>query len=223
MSIFCIKPIETPETLGAKLREERQKLGGSLNTWEERIRIPVKYIRALENSNHSDLPPTKAHRLAYVRTYAKALGLNVDQAVADFIKERGLEDIKNVHPHRSLSSIPISSFISFIRYIGLAIIVVLFCGYLIWQINGIVTPPSLEVYSPAEGMITGAPNAIVQGETEKECKLVINGQEVMVDDNGRFLAEIDLLPGVNTITIEAVKKHGKSTTVTRHIVAREAR
>ena len=220
MSIFCIKPIETPETLGTKFREARQKAGGNVGVWAEKTRVPAKYIQALEQSSYSVLPSTKAHRLAYVRTYAEALGLDVEQCVSEFKKEHGLDDVKNIHPHRSLSMTPLSSLSALVRYLGLAIIVILFSGYLIWQVKGIVTPPKLEVYSPLEGMITGAPNAIVQGETEKECHLTINGQEVMTDDNGRFLTEIDLLPGVNTITIVAVKKHGKTTTVTRHIVAK---
>ena len=64
------------------------------------------------------------------------------------------------------------------------------------------------------------PQTLIEGETEKETKLTVNGKDVMVNEAGRFSTEIDLNDGVNTIAVSVTKKHGKTTTITRHVVVR---
>jgi ribosomal 50S subunit-recycling heat shock protein len=58
----------------------------------------------------------------------------------------------------------------------------------------------------------------VQGETEPEAQITINGQETKNSEKGQFKEEISLAEGVNTITFVVKKKHGKTTTETRHVV-----
>jgi len=46
----------------------------------------------------------------------------------------------------------------------------------------------------------------------------VNGKDVGTNEKGVFEAQIDLSVGVNTLTIEAKKKHGKTTQEVRHVV-----
>ncbi|MCX6779887.1 MAG: hypothetical protein NT034_01765 [Candidatus Magasanikbacteria bacterium] len=48
-----------------------------------------------------------------------------------------------------------------------------------------------------------------------------NGQEIKVDENGQFNTTILLADGVNTLTLSTTKKHGKTTTLVRHIVVND--
>ena len=55
----------------------------------------------------------------------------------------------------------------------------------------------------------------------KECHLEANGQEIKVDENGKFNTTILLADGVNTLTLSTTKKHGKTTTLVRHVVVND--
>jgi hypothetical protein len=77
------------------------------------------------------------------------------------------------------------------------------------------------VFSPAEGSIVTEASTLVEGVTEAESQLAVNGQEVIMNADGKFEAELNLIPGLNTITIASTKKkHGKTTTITRHVIVR---
>jgi hypothetical protein len=96
-----------------------------------------------------------------------------------------------------------------------------FAGYLTWQIRGILEPPALTVFSPAEGTVITSASTLVEGITEAESLLAVNGQEVVMNKDGKFQAELNLVTGLNTITIASTKKkHRKTTTITRHVIVR---
>lgn len=183
-------------------------------------RIPEKYLQAIKNSKFDSLPKAKAHRLAYIRSIAKVLELPADECIVQFEKEAGLNNADLAHPLRSIRLFPFASISIFIRNLTVAGLVVLFAGYLVWQVRGILQPPYLAVFTPTEGNVVSAPRTTIEGETEKESRLTVNGQDIMVSEQGKFSTEIDLGNGVNTIQISATKKHGKTTTIVRHVVVR---
>lgn len=221
MSIFCIKKLEPPESVGARLKREREKSGEHLTAIAARIGVAENHLTALENNHYAQLPQTAAHRQAYLKKYAAALGLNAGTLWRQFVQEGGTADIKTGHPAQALKNIRFDSLATLARNLGIAAIVIIFAGYLIWQIRGILTPPLLLVYTPMDGAVTSHTNIVVQGTTDKEARLSINGKDIMIDEDGKFSLEIGLAPGVNKITVTAIKKHGKTTTVTRNVVVKE--
>lgn len=221
MTIFFAKKLTTPEKrLGAKLKEAREIFGINLNTASKALRVPAKYLNALEKNRFNDLPKAKIYRLNYLKEYARFLHLNEDETIEQFTKENGLKGIEQIHPKLSLKNAPLFSISIFARNLLIASFILLFVGYLTWQVKRVLEPPRLVVYNPAEGITLTERNVAVQGETEKECRLAINGQEIMPDEKGRFNLIVDLADGLNTIVITATKKHGKISTVTRHIVVK---
>lgn len=220
MAIFCLKKLESPVRLGERLKKARESQGLTLAELAATTHITLEYLTALEESNFSLLPKARGFRLAYLREYAEALGLSPSSCLHQFHKEEGWEDIKNIHPSKDLKISRFYSLSFLARNILIAIFVLAFAGYLIWQVRGILEPPQLTIFFPPEGAVSEKLNIAVQGETEKESRLSINGQEIMVNEQGRFESAVDLSEGLNTIIISAAKKHGKTTTVTRHIVAK---
>ncbi len=208
--------------LGDKFRQKRSDLQLDLDAVAGRTSIQKKYLQAIENGEYHLLPKARAYRVAYIRQYAEAVGIDAASAVEQFSHEDGLQDVTQVHPHRSIKLFPFSSLSIFFRNSVLIASVVLFMSYLGWQVHGILQPPRLVVHSPVEGYILNAPTALVQGETDKETRLTVNGQDIMVNEEGLFEAKIDLATGVNTIIITATKKHGKTKSVTRHLVVKPA-
>lgn len=220
MPIFCYKPIDKPIPLSEQLRTERESQQLNCADLSLTTRIPLKYLEALEAGNYSELPKAKAYRQAYVREYALALGLNTAATVRQFGREDGLEGAETIHPHTALKHFPFASLALFARNALLILTVVSFGGYLMWQVQGVLRPPKLIVYAPLEGDVATQASVLVQGETEPETRLTINGQETMVNERGIFETKVDGSDGVNTIMITATKKHGKTSTVTRHLVIR---
>jgi cytoskeletal protein RodZ len=220
VSIFCIKKITPPVHLGQLLQEARLKAGLTLFSLEQKTRIAEKYLQAIEENNFSVLPPARAYRLAYIREFANAIDYNSEKAIYQFIKENGLGDIKTIHPQSGIKKIQLYLTSWLVRSILIIGVIVIFVGYLAWQVKGILTPPSLQVYSPIEGAIINQTEIMVEGETEKETQLTINGQETRVNEQGKFSTTLNLSTGVNTLTITATKKHGKTITIIRHVVVK---
>jgi transcriptional regulator with XRE-family HTH domain len=221
MSIFCPKKILPPVRVCLRLKNTREQQGKNLDDLARQLRLSKKYLLAIEECNFAELPQARAYRLAYLRQYALALDLNPDAIVDQFIRDGGLADIETAgFKQRS----QLSWFLSLphlTRTVTMIFIIVLFVGYLLWQLQGIIQPPRLVIYSPVEGYLTNEKTVLVQGETEPENKLTLNGQTIQANERGRFESKLDLTIGVNTISVSAIKKHGKITTVIRHVVAKE--
>lgn len=74
---------------GRKLSEARRQLGLSLDEVADRIRVRREFLEALEDMNVK-LLPGKAYALAFLRSYARELGID-DKAIVDqFQKESAL-------------------------------------------------------------------------------------------------------------------------------------
>jgi len=220
MTIFCIKNLEPLTHVGERLKKAREEQQLSLDDIYNKSRIPLKYLEAIESGNFKELPQAKAHRLAYIREYAEVLNLNPACFLYQFVQESDLTNYKPTHPRRVLKLWAFNSLSRIFRNATIAILLAGFLGYLAWQVNGILQPPKLTVFTPVDGYISIKPTTLVQGETEREVRLTVNGKDAMPNDHGKFEIPIDLSNGVNTITISAIKKHGKMTTITRHVIVK---
>lgn len=82
-------------------------------------------------------------------------------------------------------------------------------------------PPTLNVTSPAEGLVTNQSSLTVAGTTNdvtsKPVTVTVNGASVTVNSDGSWSKTITLTNGNNTITIVATDRAGKTTTVTRTV------
>lgn len=73
-------------TVGARLREAREKRGVTLRQIANSTRISVMSLEALERSDLSRLPGGIFTR-AFIRAYAQEVGLDPDRTIQDFIAE----------------------------------------------------------------------------------------------------------------------------------------
>jgi len=70
-------------TFGERLKRHRERRGISLKAISESTKISTSLFVSLENGDCSRWP-TGLYSRAYVRAYAEAVGLNVDETVEDF-------------------------------------------------------------------------------------------------------------------------------------------
>jgi cytoskeletal protein RodZ len=75
-------------------------------------------------------------------------------------------------------------------------------------------PPKLEVTQPTNESTTQDSQIVVEGNTTKDSKVKVNGQDVTVSTNGNFAAEVPLNDGDNSIGVVAENGAGKKSEVT---------
>lgn len=113
---------------GMKLTEARQQLGLSISEVAERIRVRREFLEALEEMNIKALPG-RAYALAFLRSYARALGLD-EKAIADqFQEECALTREDAQKPIRSPKSKPHPER----PWLAAAAVVVLAAGFVGWR------------------------------------------------------------------------------------------
>ncbi len=74
--------------LGADLRAARERLGWTLPAIAAHLRIRLPFLEAIEQGRTHDLPGN-AYAVGFIRTYAQALGLDVDEVGRRFRAEAG--------------------------------------------------------------------------------------------------------------------------------------
>ena len=75
-------------SFGERLRREREMRGVSLDDIAEGTKIGTRLLRAMEEE-HFELLPGGIFNKGFVRAYAKYLGLNEEEAVADYLEAAG--------------------------------------------------------------------------------------------------------------------------------------
>lgn len=113
-----------PDGIGAWLREEREARQLSLEELAQTTRIPLRSLQLLEEDRFDALPGDVFAR-GFLRSYARALGLSVDEVLARFDGLRASLPSEPEPPPR-MSSAPAERGSGFGIAIALVILLVLF-------------------------------------------------------------------------------------------------
>ncbi len=218
---FDKKELPAPKRVCLRLKESRESKNIPLSEVSRRTRISKKYLEALENCQFSAIPFSAIYQKNFVKCYAEAIGIPADPLLEQFV----IEEIphKTTSPYaatdarkKHLSNLP-----NVLRSAAIAGVVLILIGYLGFQVKQSIKPPTLTLSSPQNGFIATNQAIFVEGTTEHEAQVSINGQDIRTAGNGTFKEQIYLSPGINTIVVTSRKKHGKSTTETRHVILKE--
>lgn len=216
-SSFVKKELAPPKRVCFRLKEAREEKKLCLEEMEKKTLISKKHLQALEECRFRDIPYPAVYQKNFVKKYVEALGLEPEPFMKQYLIEESVKE-KKQKPNRDTARSRWCFLPTVLRFGGLFLLALIFISYLGWQVKRIVEPPRLVIYSPVEGMITDEQNIFVQGETEKESVVLLNGMEIKNGENGQFKEEVSLSAGVNTLEIVVKKKHGKTTTEVRHVV-----
>jgi transcriptional regulator with XRE-family HTH domain len=83
------------DTFGPRLRRERERRGITLETIVTRTNVSLELWQGFESNDFSRWP-TRLYARAFVRDYAKAIGLDPDEIVDDFCRLFPLGDRRSV-------------------------------------------------------------------------------------------------------------------------------
>jgi cytoskeletal protein RodZ len=205
--------------VGQQLKARRQALRLSLAQVEVDTKIRGKFLSALESGDYTSLP-NDIYSRGFVQHYANHLGLNGVSIAADYATERGgvaAGETRRPQMERPKGIVFTGKILAALA--GLVVIVSVF-SYLLWQFSALAGAPRLMVTSPdADQTLTGGV-IDVSGSTTPGADITVNDSPVLTDTDGNFSEKVALQDGVNAIRVMSRTKLGKSTVVTRNVLAK---
>lgn len=224
MNLFTNNKILTEgDTLAEQLKKTRLGKKLSLEKASEDLNISLKYLEALENGNFDRLP-AGVYAKNFLREYCGYLGLDYGRMLKLYETETGAR--RKIKPNELFSKkviggVDLVTFPKIFRNLALAALVLVCLIFLGTRLNRIIVPPKLIINNPPDNLITRERQTQIIGLSDPENQIVINGESVIADSDGNFLKTVSLKSGLNTITIVAQKKYGRSRTVIKQILVEQ--
>lgn len=221
------------KTVGESLRATRQGQRRSLDDIAAKLKIPKRYLEALEKGRYNTLP-SPVYIKNYLRLYAKELKLQWSSIEGHY--EREIHIYQQMHPSSSSAllknkpepSTPLGAFkahhqkplmvMRLLKIGGGIIITFLAIIYLGTQLIQLLSPPELIITDPAKDVIVTEHKITIKGKTQPEAIVEINGQRISIEPDGQFAEEVALHRGLNTIQISAKSKLSRQQTQVRNIL-----
>ena len=208
------------------MAQHRQQKGLSAENAAKKIQLNPRYIKDLEKNNYQALP-ADIYTINMLKNYAELLDLNPNTVIDFFYKEKKTYHqtrLKKKDSKPSWQKRFLNVFLNpkILKYLAVSICIILIIGYLGWEVNKIISPPRLVLFSPPKNFITDKNRVEINGKTEKEVNLTINERPLLSDQNGNFSLNLDLQKGLNIIKISAQKKHSKDQTVYRQVIVKSS-
>jgi cytoskeletal protein RodZ len=223
---FIRTTIPERETLGEKLAKKRAALGYEIKEVERATRIRAKHLEYIEGEEWDRLPPDVYVR-GFLRNYATFLKLDTAKVIRVYLKERGLkETVKKIGdptpiPKKVTRKKPPVIIITPKRLaVGSAVLgALVIVGYIGWQISILAAPPKLEIGSPKDNTKVAEQQIVVEGRTDAGADVTINDVPIGVDPEGTFKEKVSLQDGVNIVKVASKNKLGKTTQISRTVLA----
>ena len=213
MNGFTKKSVGTL-TLGEKLKKLRSDKRISLGEVSRSTKIQAVYLEYLEEGSYDKLPADVYVR-GFLRSYADFLGVDERIMLKLYNKEKGIKknlDKDSASKAKKKKPINISSFVftpQKIIIVAVTILALLGLFFLYREVDSFASAPSLVILSPSDNSEVKDNSVYVKGVTEKDAALFINGQPILVGDDGAFGEDLTLQSGLNTISVKSVNKFKK--------------
>lgn len=218
MSAFTARVLSLPLHGGERLQAAREARRLRLSSVSRQLNVPLKYLEAIEAGEWHALPEGDYGRY-FVRAYAEYLWLDPVPLIKDYAASRVqvIEPTHKVRPtvtHGTLNrpvAHPLRRILAGLVVAGILV----YLGVATWRT---FVPPKLTLVSPAADVTTSSSQLAVSGVTQAGALVTINGEEVEVNDNGRFNQAVALQPGLNTISVVVKKTYSRSSAIIRQVL-----
>lgn len=179
------------DSIATALKQAREHKGIALEQAAEVLKIPQRYLQALEGEGDRRLLADTMYLIPFLRAYAAYLGFHADSAVRQFISELQTSDISRVAraPESPLSP---ARFSAWVRPLALLLGVLIGGSFLVqfgsggswwpfWQQEGEVLVTSRPLTQPAPGTL---PTAMSVAVSEEEGKGATAGESGELSEEG---------------------------------------
>lgn len=195
--------------------ETLHNYGVSLAKLAETTGIPERYLEAMHSGNEELLPPDPYVR-GYLIKITAVTGGNLDELWSAYklCSAQKISGPSDQLPRNRFSLQKISR--GKVALVGSILILAL---YGILRLDVILGNPELVLTSPEDTLVLTKTGTVpLRGKINNRDKLTINGENVIVDEDGSFSADWPLNPGTNEIEIKAKRFLGKETIIKRKVI-----
>ena len=190
------------------LKETRLEKAIDLEDIAKKLKVPLKYLQAIENDERNGFPGEPYCSLI-INDYSEFLGLNGPDIIRLFNRDFDNQKKVSAKVKRIFSFTPQSTF-AILTILSLLI----FSVYLVIEYVRFNRPPKITVNWP-QNQKTDQSVLYLSGSTDPESTVRVNQDLVVVDVSGNFSKKINLVPGDNQITVESTSHSGVSSSVSR--------
>lgn len=204
-------------TVGQMLKEARVAKNLTLADVEKTTKVRSKFLAALEADDYKKMPELP-YIQGFLKLYSDFLGLRTYTIMAIFRRQYTSRDKgSDERIEEPLDNQPWQITPNKVIFVAVVLLVIGLFVYVYTQYRTLHTPPPLTVEQPSNEAIVTNEIVAVFGETDRDATLTINNSPVLVEEDGKFYKDINLVPGQNTIVIESVSRVGEKTQVTRTV------
>lgn len=203
------------KTIGETLKQARLAKRLSIAKVEKKTKIKSEFIRSIESQDWESLPNFSTVS-GFVKSIAGTVGVKEKTAAAILKRDYPPKKVF-VNPKPDVSKeFKWSPKLTFA--VGALLILISAAAYLTFQYSRFTKPPVLKAIKPEENQVVSGDKVVVVGETNVGASIIINNQPVIVEEDGSFTAEIEVLNGEQELKVTATSRSGKKTELTRKIV-----
>jgi len=199
-------------TAGEVLKNKRELLKKSLERVSADTKIQKRFLEYIEE-NQFEYFDSEVFLTGFIKIYAKYLDLDTSKVLALYRRSNPnktpRENINKKEAPKPSKKLKKRATLEpkLIITILLGIFLLTIFAYIGFQIYKFQRPPSLEITSPVPGSKIQTEEILVEGKTDLESIIEVNGIAVETNELGEFTYEVSLKEGVNTITIKARKNN----------------
>jgi hypothetical protein len=208
------------EIVAEQLRLARLKKKESLSEAAAGTKIGVRYLEALETGRFEKLP-RGLYGKNYLAEYASYLRLDAPELLGLLAAEAAENDHigkNDFFPRHASRSLRFLSLPKIFKSLVVASIVTVCLVYLVSCFRDIISPPALTVINPQTNLVTGQLFVNIEGRTEPDAQVSINGLPILANADGSFRKKVNLKNGLNTILITAQKKYSRKNNIVKKIL-----
>lgn len=195
-------------TVGEILKEARLKKKLSLLDLEKETKIKKEFIALIENNSWDKLPDYPVVS-GFVKNIAVFLGVSSENANA-ILRRDYLPKKLYINPKPDVGSkFYWSPKLTFV--VSISALTLLVLGYLGFEYLKFIKPPELEIIYPKENEVVLNEKIKVEGKTTTDVILTINNQPILLDLEGKFQTEIEVIKDTSNLLFKAISRSGKVT------------
>ncbi len=196
------------QDIGPFLRKRRKLRDLTHEAVERETGLSVDFLRLLERGEAS-----REHDVyidGQVRAYGKYLGVS-EKEIASFVDDTHQTSKRKFRIRKKIQAPIVTSNVLF-QAIAVVIIGGLI-GYIGWQVMAMAGSPQLHIDTPEQNQVMSSGDFEVIGATTPGSEVTIDGQSVIVSDEGNFRLPVSLSEGVFVLDIESRNSIGRTSQV----------
>lgn len=203
--------------LPGKLKKAREKKDLSREQLSRQTGISEEFIHQLETGKYDG--QGDVYTIGKLRFLADFLGLSADEAEELYVRETPEPSGKSgrrIRRDDKVRSPIVTSSVAVQAVVFSALALML--GYILWQVFLLASNPRLDLTYPEENQTITTEEIDIVGYTTPGSEVTIDGQPVLVADDGSFRYSVNLDDGTHVFNLEARSSLGRTSSLERTVI-----